>query len=89
MAVFDTGLPDNHPHFQNIKEKSDWTDEKTVEDGLGHGTFVAGVIGSSYADCPGLAPDADMYIFRVFTNGQVRAYFSDEKWIKINHLVLF
>ena len=71
VAVFDTGLPDNHPHFRNIKEKSDWTNEKTVQDGLGHGTFVAGVIGGSYVDCPGLAPDSDIYIFRVFTNSQV------------------
>lgn len=38
--------------------------------GLGHGTFVAGVI-ASYKDCLGFAPDADLYIFRVFTNKQV------------------
>ena len=38
--------------------------------GLGHGTFVAGVI-SSNKDCLGFAPDADLYIFRVFTNNQV------------------
>lgn len=38
--------------------------------GLGHGTFVAGVIASS-KECLGFAPDADLYIFRVFTNNQV------------------
>ena len=38
--------------------------------GLGHGTFVAGVI-ASYKECLGFAPDADLYIFRVFTNNQV------------------
>jgi len=38
--------------------------------GLGHGTFVAGVI-ASYKECLGFAPDADLYIFRVFTNTQV------------------
>ena len=38
--------------------------------GLGHGTFVAGVI-ASYKECLGFAPDADLYIFRVFTNSQV------------------
>ena len=71
VAIFDTGLPDRHSHFRNLKEKTDWTNEKTAEDGLGHGTFVAGVIGGSYRSCPGLAPDADLYIFRVFTNNQV------------------
>lgn len=71
VAVFDTGLPDRHSHFHNLKEKTDWTNEKTAEDGLGHGTFVAGVIGGSHKSCPGLAPDADLYIFRVFTNNQV------------------
>ena len=39
--------------------------------GLGHGTFVAGVI-SSHKECLGFAPDADLYVFRVFTNNQVR-----------------
>ena len=41
-----------------------------VFSGLGHGTFVAGVIASN-KDCLGFAPDADLYIFRVFTNNQV------------------
>ena len=38
--------------------------------GLGHGTFVAGVIASN-KECLGFAPDADLFIFRVFTNNQV------------------
>ena len=38
--------------------------------GLGHGTFVAGVIASA-SECLGFAPDADLHIFRVFTNNQV------------------
>ena len=37
--------------------------------GLGHGTFVAGVIASA-SECLGFAPDADLHIFRVFTNNQ-------------------
>jgi len=72
VAIFDTGLPENHPHFRNIIERTDWTDEETAEDGLGHGTFVASVVGGSNPECPGLAPDANIYIFRVFTNSQVR-----------------
>ena len=70
MAIFDTGLPQNHPHFRHVRDRSNWTDEKSLEDGLGHGTFVAGVIASS-SECLGFAPDSDLYIFRVFTNSQV------------------
>lgn len=70
VAVFDTGLPKNHPHFRNVKDRTNWTNEKTLDDGLGHGTFVAGVIASS-AECMGFAPDADLHIYRVFTNQQV------------------
>lgn len=33
VAIFDTGLPHNHPHFRHIKERTDWTDEQTLEDG--------------------------------------------------------
>eukprot|EP00795_Rhopilema_esculentum_P001565 gene1565-16016_t len=69
VAVFDTGLPKGHPHFKNVKDRTNWTGEKTLDDGLGHGTFVAGVIASS-KECLGFAPDADLYIFRVFTNSQ-------------------
>ncbi|KAJ4448499.1 hypothetical protein ANN_10515 [Periplaneta americana] len=70
VAVFDTGLAKTHPHFKKIKERTNWTTEKTLDDGLGHGTFVAGVIASSQ-ECLGFAPDAELHVFRVFTNNQV------------------
>lgn len=72
VAIFDTGLGENHQHFKKgrIKDRTNWTHEKTLDDGLGHGTFVAGVIASS-KQCLGFAPDADIYVFRVFTNNQV------------------
>ncbi|GFY70386.1 hypothetical protein TNIN_458321, partial [Trichonephila inaurata madagascariensis] len=28
VAVFDTGLVKNHPHFKKIKERTNWTNEK-------------------------------------------------------------
>lgn len=55
------------------RERSNWTHEPTLEDGLGHGSFVAGVIASRDSDCPGFAPDVDLHTFRVFTNDQARA----------------
>ena len=73
VAIFDTGLSKTHPHFRKIRERTNWTNEKTLDDGLGHGTFVAGVIASS-AECLGFAPDAEIHVFRVFTNNQVRRF---------------
>ncbi len=70
VAVFDTGLSKTHKHFRKIRERTNWTNEKTLDDGLGHGTFVAGVIASS-SECLGFAPDAEIHVFRVFTNNQV------------------
>ncbi|KAI8430788.1 hypothetical protein MSG28_000950 [Choristoneura fumiferana] len=70
VAVFDTGLARHHPHFGRVRERTDWTGENSLDDALGHGTFVAGVI-ASRADCLGFAPDADLHIFRVFTDNQV------------------
>ncbi|XP_013785055.1 membrane-bound transcription factor site-1 protease-like [Limulus polyphemus] len=70
VAVFDTGLSKSHPHFKKIKERTNWTNERTLDDGLGHGTFVAGVI-TSNKECLGFAPDAELHIYRVFTNNQV------------------
>ncbi|KFB49658.1 membrane-bound transcription factor site-1 protease [Anopheles sinensis] len=70
VAVFDTGLAKSHPHFKRIKERTNWTNEKTLDDGVSHGTFVAGVIASA-KECLGFAPDAELHIFRVFTDSQV------------------
>lgn len=50
--------------------------------GLGHGTFVAGVI-ASYKDCLGFAPDADIHVYRVFTNNQVCTVFNTTELIKV------
>lgn len=70
VAIFDTGLEENHPHFNNVIERIDWTDENDANDKLGHGTFVCGLVASS-KECLGLAPDVNLYIFKVFTDSQV------------------
>ncbi|CAM8938679.1 hypothetical protein QQ045_014903 [Rhodiola kirilowii] len=71
MAIFDTGIRGDHPHFRNIKERTNWTNEDTLNDNLGHGTFVAGVIAGQDEECLGFAPDTEIYAFRVFTDAQV------------------
>ncbi|KAL6517046.1 Membrane-bound transcription factor site-1 protease [Orobanche hederae] len=72
MAIFDTGIRTNHPHFRNIKERTNWTNEDTLNDNLGHGTFVAGVIAGQDAECLGFAPDTEIFAFRVFTDAQTQ-----------------
>ncbi len=36
VAIFDTGLAEDHPHFKKgrIKDRTNWTTEKTLDDGL-------------------------------------------------------
>lgn len=70
MAIFDTGIRADHPHFRNIKERTNWTNEDTLNDNVGHGTFVAGVIAGQDEECLGFAPDAEIYAFHVFTDAQ-------------------
>lgn len=71
VAVFDTGLLSDQKHFPNIVSKTDWTGENTTQDHVGHGSFVAGIIAGHHPACPGLAPDVELHIFRVFTASQV------------------
>ena len=35
VAVFDTGLASDHPHFKKgrVKDRTNWTNEKTLDDG--------------------------------------------------------
>eukprot|EP00178_Gracilaria_changii_P027989 TRINITY_DN93_c0_g1_i1.p1 TRINITY_DN93_c0_g1~~TRINITY_DN93_c0_g1_i1.p1 ORF type:complete len:1063 (-),score=121.01 TRINITY_DN93_c0_g1_i1:20649-23837(-) len=70
VAVFDTGIA-RSAHFPNLRTITDWTHENTTEDTVGHGTFVASVIAGSNPACPGLAPHANLHIFRVFTGAQM------------------
>eukprot|EP01122_Echinamoeba_exundans_P013063 TRINITY_DN5639_c0_g1_i1.p1 TRINITY_DN5639_c0_g1~~TRINITY_DN5639_c0_g1_i1.p1 ORF type:complete len:950 (+),score=78.82 TRINITY_DN5639_c0_g1_i1:46-2850(+) len=70
VAVFDTGIVESPEQFPNVVERIDWTDEQTNEDLVGHGTFVAGVI-AGRGECPGLAPGASIYAFRVFTSARL------------------
>lgn len=54
-----------------MQERTNWTNEDTLNDNVGHGTFVAGVIAGQDEECLGFAPDTEIYVFRVFTDEQV------------------
>ena len=101
VAVFDTGLSAKHDDtFSHIEDMINYTNEESVNDELGHGTFISGVIAAKHSptvvkpknvtsdvpsntttsdtkepkesnSCRGLAPDASLYIFKVFTSKQV------------------
>eukprot|EP00798_Chlamydomonas_sp_ICE-L_P014466 gene14466-20482_t len=44
VGVFDTGINAGHPQIRNIKERTNWTHQQSLGDGLGHGSFVAGAL---------------------------------------------
>ncbi|KAG7391689.1 Membrane-bound transcription factor site-1 protease [Phytophthora pseudosyringae] len=69
VGIFDTGLSSSK--LTNVKEKINWTHEPKNADSVGHGTFVAGVIGGADAKCPGIAPEAELFVFRMFTGEQL------------------
>ena len=68
VGIFDTGMKSTQKHLRNVKWRSNWTYQPSRADGHGHGTSVAGSIASVHPDCPGTAPDVDLYTFKVFTD---------------------
>jgi subtilisin family serine protease len=70
IAIFDTGLTSKRANFHNVVVERDYTDEHSPNDSDGHGTFVAGVIAGSNRRCTGIAPEAELYIYKVFGKGQ-------------------
>jgi len=54
-----------------LKDLINFTDEDSSDDNLGHGTIIAGLAGSLNLDCPGIAPEADLYVLKLFTAERV------------------
>ena len=68
IAVLDTGIDTDHPDLQaNIAWTYDATGSGSVEDVIGHGTFVSGIIAADDNDIgiKGIAPNADLYVIKV------------------------
>lgn len=71
VAIFDTGLSPGQPCLSHVVSKTDWTGDGELIDRVGHGTFMAGALGST-CECLGLAPDVRLHIYRVF-NGRAES----------------
>jgi len=48
----------------------DFTTDGNARDSIGHGTFITSVVGSVNEDCPGIAPEAEIFIFKLFTESK-------------------
>jgi subtilisin len=94
VAVLDTGIDLNHPDFAGSVIEGDnaksFVAGESVQDGNGHGTHCAGVIGGSRKPASGIrysvAPDVDLVIGKVLNN---KGFGSDDKildamdWAKV------
>jgi membrane-bound transcription factor site-1 protease len=49
----------------------DFTGQNSAIDQNGHGTFVAGILSSTNPECLGIAPDAEIYILKLFTDDNI------------------
>ena len=60
-------------------ESEDDEEERIAVDENGHGTFVAGLIGSQNPKCPGIAPETEIYILKLFNEDEMTysAWFLD------------
>ncbi len=49
--------------FKHLESCTDWTKpEGSAADRVGHGTFVAGMVGSGSSSCGGVAPGVELHV---------------------------
>ena len=80
VVVIDSGIDLNHPYFGPDNDGNGVADrivydqdfygvgDLDASDGMGHGTHVAGIIGSSNATYPGVAPKINIISLKVFSD---------------------
>ncbi|MCX7179724.1 MAG: S8 family serine peptidase, partial [Proteobacteria bacterium] len=89
VAVIDSGIDLDHPFF-GPDANHDGIDDRIVfqydfygandtsaQDGIGHGTHVSGIIGSSDSNLPGIAPGVNLAELKVFPDRDGNASSSD------------
>lgn len=71
VGVIDTGIDSNHPDLHVLggyNYKGSTFQNTTTDNGLGHGTHVAGIIGSSNQATLGMAPKVPLISYRIYEN---------------------
>lgn len=70
VGVIDTGCDTSHPMLAHVKGGADLNPDAGADtwrdDENGHGTHCAGVVGAASANIRGMAPAAELYIYKVF-----------------------
>lgn len=68
VCVVDSGVDVNHPALKGkiAGGKNLVGDNDILEDCSGHGTFVSSVIVADHQDFHGVAPDAEVYMYKIF-----------------------
>lgn len=75
IALVDTGFYADHPSLSFAGGASIFDDDPWTNDHTGHGTHVAGIIGSSRSTAyPGVAPGASLYGVKVYHEDDVTAH---------------
>ncbi|NPD88573.1 MAG: S8 family serine peptidase [Asgard group archaeon] len=99
IAILDTGIKQNHPALNQtmegenriIEAKNFFDDSTNIEDDNGHGTEVAGIIGSNglYGFDKGVAPNCDFLIGKVLSHaaqGSVETLIKGIDWALENEV---
>ncbi|MFI7641449.1 S8 family serine peptidase [Nonomuraea sp. NPDC049400] len=69
VAVLDTGVDATHPDLAGrIAAAENFSSEQSAQDGHGHGTHVASIIGGDGAKYRGVAPEASLLVGKVLNN---------------------
>jgi membrane-bound transcription factor site-1 protease len=79
IAIFDSGLSEvfsenkdySDSPFLQVKSIINYSHDMSARDTVGHGTFIAGVVGSKNKECQGIAPDAEIHVLKLFTSNAV------------------
>lgn len=71
IAIIDSGKSEHFEVASIISDSRNFTDSNTVNDRVGHGTFVSGIIGASQNNegIIGVAPKAQLYFAKALDDG--------------------
>ena len=68
IGILDSGMRSGDLKQIKVFECKNFSDDLNCEDTSGHGTFMASIITGLNPDCPGIAPNAEVYSLKVFNS---------------------